>query len=196
MEMFRAVPKDGFDASKVYQPQSTRRTPSNVPYLVDNIWEWLRPEQYPSRRFAAYASPTQELALKNASAVGSDASLYFVCEVQFNTPEIKIAHIPIADAREHKDISKIIRHVVSSFGKEFSNLSIKEKVIHAALFLPGVSKEELNEYFNSSPEAKKLAEELKNLSTFWKEASLTPKEHNGELFFEVSEKVSYTLKPI
>lgn len=196
MEMFRAVPKEGFDSSKVYKAQSTRRMPSNVPYLVDNIWEWLRPENFPSRRFAAYASPTPELALANASVVGSDTNLYIVCEVEFNTSDIKIAHIPIKDARYHKDISKVVRYVISSFGKEFSNLSVKDKSQHAALFLPGVSKEELIEYFDSSESTINLAHELEDVSTFWKEASLTPQNHDGELFFEVSGEVSYTLKQI
>jgi hypothetical protein len=196
MKMFRAVPKDGFDDTKIYQAQSTRRMPSNIPYLVDNIWEWLRPEDFPSRRFAAYSSPTPELALANASAVGSNPDLYTVCEVVFNNPDIKIAHIPLKDAREHKEISAIMRRVAASLGKDFSNMSIAEKVQHAGLYMPSVSKEELDLYFNSSPSAQKLAEELKEISTFWKEASLIPRGHNGELFFEVSGDMSYILKKL
>lgn len=196
MKMFRAIPKDGFDESKIYQAQSTRRMPSNIPYVVDNIWEWLRPEDFPSRRFAAYASPTPELALANASAVGSNPDLYTVCEVVFNTRNIKIAHIPLKDAREHKEISAIMRHVASYLGKDFSNMSISEKAQHAALYMPSVSKEELDLYFMSSPSAKKLAEDLKEISTFWKESSLIPRGHNGELFFEVSGDISYILKKV
>lgn len=193
MKMFRAVPKEGFDPNRVYKAQATRRTPSNVPYLVDNIWEWLRPEQYPSRRFAAYASPTVELALENASAVGSNKDDYIVCEIQFNEEDIKVAHIGVKDARYHQDISKIMRHVVASLGKDFSNMSLKEKVQYAPLFMPAISKEEMNEYFNSSEEAKKLANELKTMSTFWNDAHIEPQNHHGELFFEVSGNVAYTL---
>jgi len=196
MKMFRAVPKQGFDQNKVYVAQNTRRMPSNIPYLVDNIWEWLRPEEFPSRRFAAYASPTFELALENASAVGNNPKLYTVCEVAFNTHNIKIAHISVKDAREHKEISEIMRHVASRMGKHFSNMNIQEKAQHAALYMPSVSKEELNLYFTSSPSAEQLAEELSDMSTFWKEASLIPRGHDGELFFEVSGDVSYTLIPI
>lgn len=196
MKMFRAVPKEGFDESKVYKAQNTRRMPSNIPYIVDNIWEWLRPEEFPSRRFAAYASPTPELALANASAVGCDPSLYNVCEVVFNTPDIKIAHIYVKDAREHKEISTIMRHVADRMGKSFSNMDIKEKAQHAALYMPGVSKEELQQYFLSSASGQKLAQELEEMSTFWKETSIIPRGHNGELFFEVSGDLTYSLKKI
>jgi hypothetical protein len=196
MKMFRAVPKKDFDESKVYKAQTTRRMPSNIPYLVDNIWEWLRPEDFPSRRFAAYASPTPELALANASAVGSDPRLYKVCEVVLNTPNIKIAHLSVKDARYHKEVSEIMRHVAFRLGKDFSNMNIKEKTQHAALYMPSVAKEEMIAYFFSSASAQKLAEELDEISTFWKEASLIPRGHDGELFFEVSGDVSYTLKPL
>lgn len=196
MKMFRAVPTEGFDESKVYRAQSTRRMPSNIPYIVDNIWEWLRPEEFPSRRFAAYASPTPELALANASAVGSNPKLYTVCEVIFNTPDIKIAHISVKDARDHKEISAIMRHVADRMGKQFSNMDIKEKAQHAPLYMPGVSKEELQQYFLSSSSGQKLAEELEDMSIFWKEASMIPRGHNGELFFEVSGDVTYTLKKL
>lgn len=194
--MFRAVPKDGFDLSKIYKGQLTRRTPSNVPYLVDNIWEWLRPEHFPSRRFSAYASPTPEFALDNASAVGTDLSAYLVCEVQFNQDNIKLAHIPIKDAKFHKDISKIMRTVMASLGKDFSNMDIETKALHSALFMPAVSKKELNDYFNDTVASEILGEEIKKISTFWQEAATTPQNHDGELFFEVSGDVSYTLKPI
>jgi hypothetical protein len=194
--MFRAVPKKNFDENKIYKAQGTRRMPSNIPYLVDNIWEWLRPEEFPSRRFAAYASPTPELALANASAVGLDPELYKVCEVVLNTPNVKIAHIPIKDARYHREVSEIMRHVAFRLGKDFSNMNIKEKAQHAALYMPSVSKEEMIEYFFSSASTQKLAQELEDISTFWKEASLIPRNHDGELFFEVSGNVSYTLKSL
>lgn len=196
IKIYRAVPKEGFEEDKIYKAQITRRTPSNVPYLVDNIWEFLRPANYPSRRFAAYASPTKELALENASSVGHNKDDYFVLEVIFNQNDVKLAHIAISDARYHADISKIMRHVIFHLGKDFSNMSLNEKARHAALFIPSVSKEELENYFKSSEHGIQLAHELRKLSTFWKEAALVPQSHNGELFFEVSGTLTYKLKKI
>jgi hypothetical protein len=185
MKMFRAVAKEGFDETKVYS--------RNVPYVVDNVWEWLRPDYYPSRRHAAYASSTPELALQNASSVGNNQADYIVCELTMNNKDVALAHIPVTDARLHKDIGKIQRHIASYLGKDFSNLSFKEKMEHAVLYLPSMSQHELNEYFIQHPI---LANDLKNISTFWQEAESSPQNHDGELFFELGTNNSYTLKKI
>lgn len=196
MKMYRAVPKAGFVENKVYQAQSTKRIPSNVPYIIDNIWEWCRPEHAPSRRHAVYASPTPELALQNASAIGFNHDDYYVCELVFTDPNVKLAHLIIKDAREHDDISRIMRHVNSYFGKDFSGLSILEKAKHAPLYLPSVNKEDLESYFQSLNDNYELAKSIKLLSKFWSDVSFEPQTHNGELFFELSNTGSYTLKPI
>jgi hypothetical protein len=44
----------------------TRRPPSNVPYIVDNLWEWKRPEGYPNRRYSVFCSPSPEIARESA----------------------------------------------------------------------------------------------------------------------------------
>lgn len=194
MKMYRAVPKDGFKAETLYTALPSRRTPSNVPYLVDNIWEWLRPSHAPSRRHAVYASPTPELALANASAAGIDPSLYIACELVFDGEGVKLAHLNVVDARQHKDISRLLRHVSSRHGADFSNLALAEKLAFAPLYLPAVSREELSAYFASSAAATKLSEELALMSTFWDDTSSTPEDHNGELFFELPPGAVYQLK--
>lgn len=191
MKMYRAVAKHGFSSEKIYRRQATRRTPSNVPYLVDNIWEWLRPEHAPNRRHSSYSSPTPELALENSSAAGPNRDLYVVCEIMI-TGNYKLAHLKVTDARYHADISAIVRYVSSFQGNDFSNLPVLEKAKHAALYLPGVSREELNSYLNNSF----LATGLTQVSTFWQEASYEPQSHNGELFFELEEGSSYQLIPL
>jgi hypothetical protein len=37
--------------------QTTRRPPGNIPYIVDNLWEWMRPDSFPCRRHSVFASP-------------------------------------------------------------------------------------------------------------------------------------------
>lgn len=196
MKMYRAVPKASFDPNARFEALTTRRTPSNVPYLVDNVWEWLRPEHAPSRRHAMYASPTPELALENASAIGSDPSKYVVCELEVSGPGLVLAHLLVKDARYHDDIGKIVRHVTGAMGRSFGNMPLAEKTAHSALYLPGVSKEELSEYFESTDVAKQLATELRALSMFWQDASYTPQDHNGEFFFEIPAGVFCTLHPL
>lgn len=190
MKLYRAIPKENM-SDKTYKRLPTKRAPTNIPYVVDNIWEYLRPEMFPSRRHAAYASPTRQLALENASAVTKDG--YIVTEVVFSNTNYKIAHIQVSDARFHKDVKAIANCVINHLGKDFTNLSLKEKSTHSALFLPGVSKEELQDYFNLNEFNKSLEEKIKEISVFWSEASLTPQEHDGELFFEIMGDCEYKL---
>lgn len=194
MKLYRAVPNSILNEEIIYQRQNTKRIPSNIPYLIDNIWEYLRPEIMPSRRFSAYASPTKELALENASAYTETG--YIVKEVLFLNDNYKIAHIPISDAKYHSDINKIKKIVLDHLGKEFSDLSVIEKSKHCALFLPTIDKIELEHYFSETNENKELLLKIKEVSVFWSEAKITPQNHNGELFFELQENCSYKLNPL
>jgi hypothetical protein len=196
MKMYRAVPKADFDPSKTYKASASRRAPSNVPYLVDNVWEFLRPDHAPSRRHSTYASPTPELALANASAVGADPSLYVVCEIVANVSDLCLAHLQVTDARLHEDIGRIVRYVAKAHGGHFTNMPLEQKAAHAALYLPGVSADELRAYFNLTLHGQDLMRELKKRSTFWRDASYSPQSHNGELFFELKTGGRYRLKPL
>jgi hypothetical protein len=42
MKIYRAVPRKGFNPEKVYRSHSSGRLPGNVPYVVDNLWEFTR----------------------------------------------------------------------------------------------------------------------------------------------------------
>ncbi|RSH68272.1 hypothetical protein EGV02_07595, partial [Stutzerimonas stutzeri] len=45
MELYRAIPASQVGrAEKDLRRHSTMRIPSNVPYVVDNLWESLRPK--------------------------------------------------------------------------------------------------------------------------------------------------------
>lgn len=197
MPFYRAVPKQGFNPDQPLEPQLTRRIPSNIPYLVDNIWEWLRPLKAPSRRQAVYASPTPALALANASAVGHDPDDYIVCELDiFRFTEYRVAHLQVTDARQHADISRLSRLVVARLGKAFSDMPVAQKMAHAPLFLPAVGAQELNAYFHSTVAALELSKEIIDQSTFWQEAEFWPQNHNGELFLEFPQHATYYLRPL
>jgi len=62
MKLFRATSESRIDEAQKYRRAGTIRIPSSVPYVVDNLWEWLRPVGMPSLRHAVYASPAPELA--------------------------------------------------------------------------------------------------------------------------------------
>src|SRR5699024_1257198 len=52
----------GIAPGAVIFARTTSRPPGNVPYVVDNLWEWKRPARLPCRRQAVFASPSADLA--------------------------------------------------------------------------------------------------------------------------------------
>lgn len=108
MELFRAIPSSQLaGVEKGLRRHATMRIPSNVPYVVDNLWESLRPKNMPSRRHAIYASPTPELALQNTSAPLADGDEYVACRVVVEPQKIRIAQLQVTDARYHSEIRLI-----------------------------------------------------------------------------------------
>jgi len=82
--IFRSVLlMNGVAPDKLLCPDEIPRPPVSVPNLVDNLWEWARPEHFPSRRFAIFASPSPESAAERqkrrderrlARPIGADLS--------------------------------------------------------------------------------------------------------------------------
>lgn len=195
MKLFRAVPRANAPAADTaHTKHTTLRAPSNVPYLVDNLWEALRPENMPSRRHAAYASPTPELALANASAIaGDDKNAYAVFEVSIKG-NAKVAHLTVTDARYHPDIRQLPKAILDVLGKDFSALPLAERIAVAPLFMPYITKEDIAALACSTPLVQACLEKAQATSTFWKSARTTPcTKSAGELFFELGAGAVYYL---
>jgi len=100
--------KENVDLSKVYTPHETRRPPGNVSYLVDNLWEWVRPERYPSRRNAKFGNPDPREALRSAHLSSSDQ----VYRLEF-LGDPKVAQMTAGtDARDHDECRSLRKRVV------------------------------------------------------------------------------------
>mgnify|MGYP005753145337 CR=1 FL=1 len=196
MDLYRAIPSSRLEAArKGLGRQSTIRIPSNVPYIVDNLWEWLRPEGRPSRRHAIYASPTAELALANANGPLSEGECYIACRVVVDTNQIQIAHLAVRDAREHSDI-RLVGRWVSAHGEAFAGLGLAQKQQLALLFMPGLRREELETLHHSDSLVADLCEYVRQVSTFWPSAQAEIGDSEGELFFELQEHAAYYLDPL
>jgi hypothetical protein len=194
MELYRAVPASGFDPAKRHERfVGSVRLPSNVPYVVDNLWEWLRPGDMPSRRHAIYASPTPALALANASAGTGE---FVACRVIVDRSQINIAQLKVEDARYHADI-KAVSRLVSEFNKKFVDAPSHSRGHIGALFYPGTTAGLIEDVRMESSVVANFCALAKERMTFWQDASREIQDHSGELFFELlSDEAHYTLEPV
>lgn len=94
--IFRSV-SDTHSGAVLHTPAGDRR-PVRIPLEVDNIWEWVRQPQFPSRRSCAFGSPSGALAAASGPADGR------VCRVLIKPPAQVIQLRGIPDARGHPDL--------------------------------------------------------------------------------------------
>ena len=176
-------------AGELQFPRATVRLPSNVPYVVDNLWEFLRPDHMPSRRHSIYASPTPELAQQNCS--GSDQGQGFCVYRLVIQGEALLAQLPIKDAREHADV-KFTQRTVQFVVQQMADASAEEKSSLGLLFLPGASRADWERARAASALAAQLIDTLSAASTFWRDASPKPNsDSNGELFLQLLAGAGY-----
>ena len=120
-----------------YAPATTSRAPGNVPYYVDNIWEWLRPNGAPSRRRAAFASPTPELAAAGAQDDVADAWRVELVDGQPAYQITKGEHPQ--DAKHHADIARLKRLIMGELHHcAWFDLPLSERKPELDLFVPVV----------------------------------------------------------
>jgi hypothetical protein len=97
--IYRSVPA-GCEGRPLVTPPGNR-VPVRIPLEVDNIWEWLRPGPYPSRRFSAFGSPTPGLAAESGPADG------IICRVLIRPPASIAQLRSVPDARHHPDVKSL-----------------------------------------------------------------------------------------
>lgn len=174
--------------------RTTSRPPGNVPYFVDNIWEWLRPDGYPSRRRAAFASPDPELAMAAAGTARDDV---YQVELTEGQPACQlVTGARTEDARYHADISRLKRLLLrESLGRDWFDLGEEARRTEAALFLPCASAADIEAVFGRSRRLD--ADKVRGASSFWVDVTLfdpaeievTP-HPQGEIFFEGAYRLS------
>lgn len=184
MQIFRAERK-GAEAGNPRERASTRRAPSNVPYIVDNLWEWKRPDGFPNRRYSVFASPSPELAKNSAQ----HAEKLYRVEILGDS---HIAQIKESDAKEHPDCRGLKRLLVAFlYGRGWVECSLREKREISALWAPCLSKEEVESIFSVEP-LREIRDALWDAVTIWDGARIVDLSEelpfpNGEVFFEADE---------
>lgn len=187
MLIYRAVPLKNFVNNTRIARHSGKRLPGNIPYLVDNLWEFARPDAAPSRRHAVYASPTPELALENAMLPNTIASDYVVCQVAFEQPAPMI-QLSVKDARWHPDVA-ILQRAVNAEIAPWVDIELSKRLAVAPLFMPGATKADFAAAMDGNPELAYILIQVSNLVTLWRDGAAP----NGELFFELTEDNAYRL---
>lgn len=188
LEIYRAVSNQeriGALGGRPIVPRRTARLPANVPFFVDNIWEWLRPDEFPSRRRAVFGSPATNHAHMGVSTNDSEYLIRRVIIIG----AAKIAQIKQRDAKEHPDIRAITKLMINFFGTDNASASSDWRRSAAPLFLPGVSKLEFNSAFCEFAGGAELASQIRGCSQFWQGAVLLDRKSpakypEGEIFFE------------
>jgi len=183
MTLYRAIDQSEYESGKIYYPYPTKRLPSNVPYVVDNLWEWAKPDEFPSRRHSAYASPCP-----NQARESSISSNPVVCTLKWHGERKVVQHRIVADAKEHQDVKVLPKLLLKILGPEWPSRSLKDKGDDGLLWVPGLDAPEVQSILESGMFHDHI-EELKAAINFWKEAELISHSapdsaSNGELFFE------------
>lgn len=192
MKFFRAVPAAAYTPGQEQRRYPGRRLPSNIPYMVDNLWEFTRPPERPSRRHAVYASPSPELALRYAVAGGAARAGYIACEMKFRQ-DPAFMQLSVEDAKLHADILALQQFVNRQLGS-WSALALECKRELAPLFLPGVTRAELLDAMAGSAMLASLVQESAALVSFWWPDGAV--RETGELFFEIDDDNAYTLEAV
>ena len=177
-KIYRCLSKASY-SPELKRHKTTKRAPSNVPYVVDNIWEWLRPESMPTRRLTVCASPFKELALKYAT------SNDLLCAVRFAGKANVVQITNYQDAKLHPDVKKLPRLITKYLGQHWLDSDLDNKQTHGQLFIPLLSREEVAKTL-SFPELVDLKEQLRKTSTFWQDINHVQGDYqltDGELFF-------------
>ena len=167
----------------------TMRVPGNVPYVVDNLWEWKRPKEYACRRFSAYASPTPKLALKAAGGGTAYAvelkGSYKLCQLR-----------GIEDSRYHFDCKKLKKRLLTLLKeetkKDWISLPLKEKKEIGNLWIPCLTKKDIEELFNNNKILNQIKNKIFDAIEYWNHVVLIKDDPSdidskGELFFQAND---------
>ncbi|MEW6373481.1 MAG: hypothetical protein AB1584_21375 [Pseudomonadota bacterium] len=192
--LYRAELRDRVKTGVPFHRRAGRRLPSNVPFVVDNIWEFTRPDDMPSRRSCVCASPAPELALEAASQGEAKREAYVVCRLEL-VGNPRLMQVGVKDARYHGDIEAVQQAVLASVrAGDWAEAPLERKLALAPLFLPGVTRDELRAAMARDALLDQAVRAAADRVTFWNR--LAAPHPSGEIFFELDEGQAFILHPL
>jgi hypothetical protein len=184
--IFRSVKPEPDTTIELRMPKTTMRAPTYVPYVVDNLWEWKRPKSYSCRRFSVYASPQEYLATESGPEGGT------VYKVEFKG-KFKLCQVKgWSDSRKHPDCRSLKKVLTKRLGQDWIDSKISEKEELGRLWIPCLTKDEMNYLFGSNEKLRDIKDEIYNAITYWNDVALIKNgnglaDPEGELFFEAED---------
>ena len=181
MAIYRSVSRE-VSPGKLNLYRTTARLPGNVPYLIDNLWEWKRPEKSPNRRYSVYASPQAQLA-QELGGVGNGK----VYQVKFEG-KVKVAQIKHKDSKKHPECRSLIKLLTQHLQQSWVDSPIETKNKAGRLWMPCLSKTEIETIFNDTDTLKEIKAVMWDSIKYWEDTRLLAREetpsNTGEIFFE------------
>jgi len=196
-EIFRSVKPKEDTTTRLHEYRNTMRPPGHVPYVVDNLWEWKRPDGYPNRRFSVFASPQEALAREAGSCEGTVYRVhlngrYRLCQLQ-----------RYKDSKDHPECSSLKKLLLELIGQDWidnrqtgregtpGNLFIPKEEA-GRLWIPCLTKNEVEQLFAEVAMLQRIREEIDHAITYWDNIVLVNPgdpipDKEGELFFEAED---------
>ena len=172
----------GVAPDKLLRTDDIPRPPVSVPNVVDNLWEWVRPDRFPSRRFAIFASPTRELAESHGPEGGH------VYRVEFHGPVVICQVRGYRNSKRHPECVSLPIFLYEHLGPSFLAAAMERKIEAGRLWLPCLTKSEVDRLFEESPELRALRDDLRKTVRYWDDVVLVDDEHGmdeeSEVFFD------------
>lgn len=193
IDIYRSILEAEDQVGRLLRTDDIMRPPLKVPYVVDNLWEWVRPEKYPSRRFSAFASPQPDIAREQGPEKGEVYRVEFrgnyrICQVR-----------GYRNAKDHPECISLPIFLFERLGDKWVRSSLESKDQVGRLWIPTLSKAEVDSLFQSAPELVRLREDLRSSIRFWDDVELVDEERpvleaESELFFAAPD--GYYLRPL
>lgn len=197
-DIFRAV-SSNTEIKQIQLYRHTMRTPWNVPYVVDNLWEWKRPDHYPNRRYSAFASPKREQALSSAgeNSIAYRVNLlgnYKLCQLLGNK-----GFRNNRDSKFHPDCVNLRKLLFRRLDQQWVDRDLNTKLDIGRLWIPCLRKEEVDTLFEKAEVLKEIRQEIYDAITYWEDVVLIRQgeqipDQEGEIFFEAFD--GYRLSPV
>jgi len=182
-QIYRSVKEKTDTTTTLHEYRKTMRPPGHVPYVVDNLWEWKRPKNYPCRRRSVFASPQASLAKELGSENGTVFRVEFKGE--YNLCQVK----KYKDSKFHPECNTLKKLLFDLLGKDWVNTELNEKEEFGRLWMPCLTRNQMNYLFGENEKLRKIRENLYNAIKYWEDVILIRKDmslpyNDGELFFE------------